>query len=109
MGGPESCLINLCFGWVNSQLERQECFHINSYTTAGSDSGGVIGEIAYPKTKKSNLFHHNFLQFEKQHSRYKAIHFVVHGFFTAVLQQQSRYKSLTNKRYWNISPNLTGW
>jgi len=32
MGGPASCLINLCFGWVNSRLERRECFHINRYT-----------------------------------------------------------------------------
>ena len=24
--GLASCLIKLCFGWVNSQLERQECY-----------------------------------------------------------------------------------
>jgi len=31
MGGPASRLINLCFGWVNSRLERRECFHVNRY------------------------------------------------------------------------------
>jgi len=33
MGGPAICLINLCFGWVNSRLEKLECFHINRYVT----------------------------------------------------------------------------
>ena len=28
-----TCLINLCFGWVDARLERRECFHINRYIT----------------------------------------------------------------------------
>jgi len=28
MDGPASCPINLCFGWVNSRLEKRKCFHI---------------------------------------------------------------------------------
>jgi len=27
MGGSASCLINICFGWVNSWLVRRESFH----------------------------------------------------------------------------------
>jgi len=33
MGGSAICLIDLHFGWVNSRLERRECFHINRYVT----------------------------------------------------------------------------
>jgi len=33
MRGPASCLINLCFDWVNCRLEKRECFHINRYIT----------------------------------------------------------------------------
>jgi len=36
----------------------------------GADPGGAIDP---PKTYKSNFFHHNFVQFGNQHSRYKAI------------------------------------
>jgi len=31
-----SCLINLCFGWVNSRLERRECFNTNRYIAVDS-------------------------------------------------------------------------
>jgi len=33
MGGPASYLIHRCCGWVNSRLERRDCFHINRYIT----------------------------------------------------------------------------
>jgi len=33
MGGPANCLFNLCFGWVNSRLERREYFQINRHIT----------------------------------------------------------------------------
>ena len=36
MGGPASCLMNICFAWVNSWLERRECFHINRYITVAN-------------------------------------------------------------------------
>jgi len=36
MGGPASCIINLCFGWVNSRLEMRECFHINRDITVAN-------------------------------------------------------------------------
>jgi len=43
---------------------------------------GAGGRLPIPKTYESNFFHHDFVQFTKQHSRYEAIlHFVV----TAVL------------------------
>jgi len=43
-------------------------------TTAGADStGAAIGAIAPPKTYESNFFHHDFEQFGKPYSRYKAI------------------------------------
>jgi len=35
MGGPASCLITVCFGRINSRLERQECFHIKSLHNSG--------------------------------------------------------------------------
>ena len=34
---------------------------------------GSRGAIAPPKTYESNFIHHDFVQFGKQHSRYKAI------------------------------------
>jgi len=40
---------------------------------SGADPGGAIGAIAPPKTYESNFFHYDFVQFGKQHSRYKAI------------------------------------
>ena len=39
----------------------------------GRIQGGRIGAIAPPKTYESNFIHHNFVQFGKQPSRYKAI------------------------------------
>jgi len=40
----------------------------------GADPGRrAIGAIASPKTYESNFIHHDFAQFKKQHSRYKAI------------------------------------
>jgi len=39
----------------------------------GVDPGGAIGAIAPPKTYESNFFLHDFVQFGKQHMRYKAI------------------------------------
>jgi len=29
MEGSASCLINLCFAWVDCRLEKRECFNIN--------------------------------------------------------------------------------
>jgi len=42
------------------------------YSLSGADPGG-IGVISPTKFYKSNFFHHNLVQFGKQHSRYKAI------------------------------------
>jgi len=36
-------------------------------------SRGSIGAIDPPKTYKTSFFHHDFVQFGKQHARYKAI------------------------------------
>jgi len=35
--------------------------------------GGAIGAISPPKTYGSYFVHHDFVQFGKQHSRYKTI------------------------------------
>jgi len=52
---------------------------------AGADPGRGDWAIAPPpKTYESNLIHHDFVQFEKQHSRYKVI-FALHCFVTTVL------------------------
>ena len=37
------------------------------------DPGGGYWDDRPPKTYESNFIHHDFAQFEKQHSRYKAI------------------------------------
>ena len=39
----------------------------------GGSRGGAIGAIAPAETYESNFFHEDFVQFGKQHSRYKAI------------------------------------
>jgi len=43
---------------------------------AGADPEGVT---ASPKTCKSYFIHHDFVQFGKQHSRYKAILYQLFG------------------------------
>jgi len=45
----------------------------HNHPESGTDSWGTIGEIAPPKTYESNFIRHDFVQFGKQHSRYKAI------------------------------------
>jgi len=42
-------------------------------SSAGADSRGAIAAIIPPKRYESNFIHHDFVQFGKQHSRYKAI------------------------------------
>ena len=44
-----------------------------SFLVSGADPGGSDWGDRPPKTYESNFIHHNFVQFEKQHSRYKAI------------------------------------
>ena len=79
-------------------------------------SKGVIGAIAPRKTYERNFIHHDFVQIEKLHSRYKAI------LPSIVLSQQycevyfisltvvNAYCDLTTKCCWNRSPSsLTGW
>jgi len=44
--------------------------HTAPCTVSGADPRRAIET---PKTYKSNFFHHDFVQFGKQHSRYKAI------------------------------------
>jgi len=77
---------------------------------------GVMGAIAFPRTYESNFIHHDFVQFGKQHSRYKAI------LSSIVLSQQccevyfisltvvNPWWDLAAKYYWNRSPpKRTGW
>ena len=50
------------------------CFQQKTFITRLSYAGADPGEaIAPPKTYKSNFIHHEFVQFGKQHSRYKVI------------------------------------
>jgi len=44
--------------------------------------GGAIGAIAPPENYESNFIHHDFVQFRKQHSRFKA------SLLSIVLSQQ---------------------
>ena len=83
----------------------------------GGSRHGRMGRSPPPKTYESNFFHHNFAQFRKQHSRYKAI------FSSLVLSHKccevhlislttaKPLRDLTAKYYWNCppTPKLTGW
>ena len=82
---------------------------------AGADprGDGTIGTIAPPL--KRNFIHHDFVQFGKQNSRYKAI------FPSIVLSQQcceicfisltvvNPWWDFTTKYYWNRPLSLVGW
>ena len=69
-----------------------------------------------PKTHESNFIHNNFLQFGKQHSRYKAMLFSItlpqqccEVYFIPLTVAKPLW-DLTSKYYWNRpAPNLTGW
>jgi len=52
--------------------ERFSSCHDEAYLFWGG-SKGEIGAIASPIIYESNFIHHDFLQFGKQHSRYKVI------------------------------------
>ena len=43
------------------------------WSSQGRIQVGAIGAIGPPKTYESNFFHHDFEQFRKQHSQYKAV------------------------------------
>jgi len=51
----------------------QKSWFISSHLHSGSGSDPGVGAIGATKTYESNFIHHDFLQFGKQHSRYKAI------------------------------------
>ena len=59
----------------NRQDIRAEPQLISTVVTCaqGWIQGGRLGRSLPPKTYESNFFHHDFEQFGKQHSRYKAI------------------------------------
>ena len=46
---------------------------IFDHVVSGANPGGATAAAAPPKTYESNCFHHDFVQFGKQHLRYKAI------------------------------------
>jgi len=55
-------------------LQQRLAAHLRCKIPAkGGSRGGTIRVIAPSKIYKSDFFHHDFLQFGKQHSRYKAI------------------------------------
>jgi len=81
----------------------------------GRDQGADIGQSS-PTTYESNFIHHDFVQFGKQHSWYKAI------LLSSILSQQcceayfifltvaKLLRDLTTKYYWNCHlPNLIYW
>jgi len=48
-------------------------FLLNCYLVTGANPGKAVGAIVPPKTYESKFIHDDFVQFGKQHSRYKAI------------------------------------
>jgi len=74
---------------------------------------GEIGAIAPPKTYESNFIHHDFVQFGKQHSRYKVILSSIilsqqccEVYFISLTVTKPLWDS-TSKYYWNRLPPNT--
>ena len=87
---------------------RSTFFEKTFYTFVPDAKGGFrgsIGAIASPKTHESNFIHHDFLQFGKQHSQYKAILSSIvlsqqyREVYSPLLQWRSRYETLNTKYY----------
>ena len=92
------CWKRLCSSWeeVKSALS-------NPRAACGPVRGGS-------KTYESNFFYHDFVQFGKQHSRYKAIlpYFVLsqqcYEAYSIPLTEVNRWWDLAVKDYWNRPP-----
>ena len=70
----EQCARELCNVTLQTELWWANCKLIGaSYQNQGRVHGWAIGAIAPPKSYENKFVHHNFVQFGKQHSRYKAI------------------------------------
>jgi len=106
-------LLNFVFLEQTAQSLRNSthCFRFGRRfsQSSGGSREGAIGAIAPPKTYVNNFIYHTFVQFEKQHSPYKAI------LPSTVLTQQCcevhfisliSYSSnaLTTKYYWKRPP-----
>ena len=81
----------------------------------GGSRGGRLGGSPPLKTYEINFFHHDFVQFDKQHSQYKAIlpSFVwsqqcCEAYFSSLTVAKLLW-DLTTKYYLNRPPDLTGW
>ena len=101
-------------GWINknslNQNMRPQRAFVIFFVSPKGGSGGAIGAIAPP-----NFFHHNIVQFRKQHSRYKAIFsFIVLSqncceVYFILFTVAKPLWDLATKYYWNRPPKLTGW
>jgi len=61
---------------VPTMLEGNQAIAPRNFQKHILSRGGsrwAVGAIAPPKAYESNIIHHNFVQFGKQHSRYKTI------------------------------------
>jgi len=84
------------------------------WARGGSRGVGDWGDHP-PKNYESNFIHHNFVQFGKQHSRYKAILSSIflskqccEAYFIPLTVVKTLW-NLATKYYWNRPRNLTGW
>jgi len=106
----------------SSQCHRQsacqEAYISNEWCSACGHVGQYQerihgGEIASPKTYESNFIYHYFLQFGKEHSRYKAILSAIFCHSSVVMYTSPSYSSEAIMRLANIAeiaqPNLIGW
>jgi len=80
IGGRAERVVSYCCA-ISSPTEAPGLAAVNSQCLAGADPG-AIGAIALPNTYERYFFHHDFVQFRKHHSIYKAI------FSCIVLSQQ---------------------
>ena len=112
-----------CLCWQIISSTRQKIFRVGllvrsprNRSRGGSRVGNWGDSPPPPKTYESNFIHHDFVQFRKRHSRYKAYSSSI------VLSQQccevcfiSLYtvvkpsSDLTTKHYWNTPIKFTGW
>ena len=86
-------------------LRNRQLRHVTKQQISRLPGQGRIRSPSHPKTVRSHFIHHDFLQFEKQHLRYKVI------LLSIVLSQQwceVYFIFLTvAKPLWVLTPNIT--
>jgi len=109
----------LHFRKISRYLQEKQVFFSGNVQAVNNHQKLPGADPALPKTYKSNFFHHNFVQFGKQHSRLKAnlsstvlpqqcceLQWVLHHSYSSEAIVGLHYQILA---YWNRPPNFTDW